>query len=108
MASLEEKNTALEGNIAHLSDKTGIGYLSYDDQGPFPVEKLFKENTEGSPNKAKPRKFCNITRKIFSAPADTSPLCGGLTEGHNVGKLCANRDLGISKHTKKTIWCPST
>ena len=37
---------------------------------------------------------------MFFAISDTSPLCGGLTEYHNGGKLCANRDCGVSKHAK--------
>ena len=39
-------------------------------------------------------------RKMFFAPAEPSPLCNGLTEGQNRGKLCTNRECGVSKHTK--------
>ena len=42
----------------------------------------------------------NNDEKNILLTADTPPLCRGLTDDQNGGKLCATRHSSISKHTK--------
>ena len=47
------------------------------------------------------KKWRNVTRIMFLLPTYTTHLCGGITDGHNGGRICSNHGFGILNHSKK-------
>ena len=73
-----------------------MGYFAFDSQEPY-TKLIPRVSPTNSNKKIRGR---TIMRWIYLSPSDTRPLCGGLTDGQNGGKLCHMKSCKALKYRK--------